>query len=260
MDKSSENRELYKFEDFTIENYHQLIKLAKQQDFVFSSFSDIFDHNKKHILWRHDVEFSPFIALQMAKIEASEGVISTYFFQLHSEFYNVLEKGISEIVYEIKELGHEIGLHFDSHYYKIKEEVELRKYLMLDANYFSTVFKININTFSFHNTTEFVLSCNEIQYADLINVYSGYFKDNFSYCADSTGFWRYEQLQDVLKNPDIKWLQVLTHDAMWNNTILSPRQRVFDSIDHNAQRQKNYYDNALHEFGAKNIDWDTIYL
>jgi hypothetical protein len=195
----------------------------------------------------------------MAKIENELGVKATYFFQLHSEFYNVLEKEISEIVFQIKSLGHEIGLHFDSHFFNIISENELEKYLTVEKIYFDSIFKTNIEVFSFHNTNEFILSCEKNKYAELINVYSSFYKSIFSYCADSTGFWRYDRLEDVLYNPQITKLQVLTHDAMWSYDIQSPRQRVFISIEENALRVKNFYDNALIKFKAKNIDWEKIY-
>jgi hypothetical protein len=253
------NQEKYKFEEFTIENYKNKLLLAKENGFQFSSFHSDHELNFKEILWRHDVEFSPLVALQMAEIETKEGIKATYFFQLHSELYNLLEKEISKIVFRIIELDHDIGLHFDSHYFDIKNETELEKYLKMDKDYFNTVFRYKLRAFSFHNTNRFTLSCEKNCYAGLVNVYSRYFKENFSYCADSTGYWRFEPLNEVLKNPKTHKLQVLTHDSMWSEFVQSPRQRVFQSIDSNAQRQKNWYDNTLHEFGAKNIDWENIY-
>lgn len=253
------NQEKYRFEDFTIRNYRKIIKTAKKNEYQFSFFYGPHSGCSKQMLWRHDVEFSPFIALKMAEIEVEEGIKSTYFFQLHGEFYNVLEKEISEIVRKIKSLGHDIGLHFDSHYYDVNNEDKLEKYLSLDTQYFNAIFGTKIQVFSFHNTNPFIISCEKERYAGLINVYSRYFKDHFTYCADSTGYWRYERLVDVLSNPNIQKLQVLTHDAMWSDEILAPRQRVFKSVEENAFRIKRWYDNTLYNFGAKNVDFDKVY-
>ena len=63
------NREKYKFDDFTLDNYRRLIELAKEKGFNFISFPDEFVPERKDILWRHDVEFEPDIALEMADIE-----------------------------------------------------------------------------------------------------------------------------------------------------------------------------------------------
>lgn len=248
------NREKYKFDYFTIDNYKKQLELAIENGFQFISFTDDYQVERKEIIWRHDVEFSPDIALQMAKIENLLGISTTYFFQIHSEFYNILERYFSNILQEIKSLGHHIGLHFDSHYYNVQTEEELDRFIKQDKEYFEKVFDLHIEVFSFHNTTPFTLSCEKRHYANLINVYSRFYKEKYNYCADSTGFWRYEILEDVLKDTNVKHLQVLVHDAMWSEEVLSPRQRVRKSIQDNAERIKEQYDRILIEFGAKNID------
>lgn len=249
------NREKYNFDYFTIDNYNTLVKLAVDKGFKFLTYTDDLLHSdRKEILWRHDVEFSPEIALQMAKIEHKHGVIATYFFQIHSEFYNLFEPFHTKILKEIQSLGHEIGLHFDAHYYNIQNPEALDKYITLDKEYFEKVFDIHLRVFSFHNTNQFILSCEDFKYGGLINVYSKFFKTNYNYCSDSTGFWRYEILDEVLSNENIRYLQVLTHDAMWSKTIMSPRQRVRSSIEHESERIKARYDELLEIFGANNID------
>lgn len=248
------NREKYNFDYFTIAHYAELVKLAKDQGFQFILHKDEYVEERKDIIWRHDVEFSPDIALKMAEIEHGLGVQTTYFFQIHSEFYNVFEPYFTCILNRIKELGHHIGLHFDSHYYGINNAEMLDKYISLDRRYFGEVFQLKLDTFSFHNTTPFVLSCRDFQYGGLVNVYAEYFKKNYQYCADSTGYWRYEILDEVLCDEEVRHLQVLTHDAMWSEDVLSPRQRVRTSIQANAERIKARYDQILVDFGAKNID------
>jgi len=248
------NCELYRFGDFTLDNYRELVALALGNGFVFSRYDDSFLSGTRQILWRHDVEFSPFVALEMAQIEAALGARSTFFFQLHGETYNVLERAVSDVVLQVLALGHSVGIHFDAHYYGVDSEQDLDRYLELDRGYFEAVFRTEIKVFSFHNTNPFILSCEKGSYAGMINVYSRYFKENFSYCADSTGYWRYERLHDVLNDPEIAKLQVLTHDAMWSREVLSPRKRVFHSIDCNAQRVKRWYDATLNRFGARNVD------
>ena len=248
------NREQYKFDYFTISHYVELVKLAKDVGFNFILHKDDFVEERKDVIWRHDVEFSPNIALKMAEIEHKENVKATYFFQIHSEFYNVFERYYSDILQRIKSLGHHIGLHFDSHYYNVQNKQELDKFIQLDRNYFESVFGIRIDTFSFHNTTPFVLSCKDYRYGGLINVYSDFFWQHYQYCADSTGYWRYEVLDEVLRDKNVRHLQVLTHDAMWSKEVLSPRKRVRASIQANAERVKDKYDQILIDFSAKNID------
>lgn len=248
------NREKYKFDYFTLDNYKNILQLVIENGFQFIAYTDKYVESRKDVLWRHDVEFSPDIALKMAKFEHELGIKATYFFQLHSEFYNLLEKYFTDILREIRSLGHYIGIHFDAHYYDIMDKDQLNKYITLDKEYFEKVFDIKLNVFSFHNTNSFILNCEEFTYAELINVYSSFFKKHYQYCADSTGYWRYEVLDEVIRNPNTKHLHVLTHDANWTDEILSPRKRVRKSIQSNADRIKNQYDSILLNFNAKNID------
>ena len=247
-------REKYNFDYFTIAHYREIVQLAKDMGFHFILHKDEFVPDRKDIIWRHDVEFSPDIALKMAQIENELGVHATYFFQIHSEFYNTLERYMSDILYKIKDLGHHIGLHYDSHYYNVNDEETLERTLKVDKTYFEQVFNLELDTFSFHETTPFILGCQKDSYGGMLNVYSQKIKGNYQYCADSTGFWRYEVLDEVLRDDKVRHLQVLTHDAMWSETVLSPRQRVRTSIQANAERIKKQYDQILIDFGAKNID------
>ena len=104
------NREKYKFDDFTFTNYRKLIQLAKAQGFEFILHKDDFKAERKDIIWRHDVEFEPDLALKMAQIEHEEGVQATYFFQLHSGYYNLFDQHYTKVFHDIEALGHHCGL------------------------------------------------------------------------------------------------------------------------------------------------------
>ena len=95
------NGEKYHFDDFTLENYRRLIRLAKEKGFQFILHKDEFVPERKDIIWRHDVEFEPDIALKMAQIEHEEGVVATYFFQLHSPYYNLFDQHYSNVFHQI---------------------------------------------------------------------------------------------------------------------------------------------------------------
>ena len=173
------NREKYHFDDFTFENYNNLVKLAVSRGFNFISYSDEKNPLRKEILWRHDVEFEPDIALTMAEIEYKNGAIGTYFFQLHSQLYNLFDIHYRDVFHKIKDMGHFVGLHFDCRYWGISDEKQLDDYITLDREYMERNLGVKINAFSFHNTTPFTQSCLEYSYGGLINVYSNYFKENF---------------------------------------------------------------------------------
>ncbi len=243
------NKEKYRFDDFTFDNYKRLIQLAKEKGFLFVLHKDEYVSERKDVIWRHDVEFEPDLALRMARIENEEGVKTTYFFQLHSHFYNTLDGHYSNVFKEIKRLGHHVGLHFDSAYWGITSENQLSEYIKLDKEYMEKAFGTTIDTFSFHNTTPFTQSCLEFKYGGLINVYSSFFKERYKYCGDSLGYWRFERLEDVLNDDKVQHLQVLTHDANWNDQILSPRARIRNIIEKRAKKLLEEQVETLHNWG-----------
>lgn len=243
------NREKYRFDDFTLENYRRLIQLAKLKGFQFILHKNEYVENRRDVIWRHDVEFEPDIALKMAQIENDEKVQATYFFQLHSPLYNVLDSHYREVFHQIKDLGHCVGLHFDSAYWGITSEDQLNDYIVLDKEYLEKNMGVQIDTFSFHNTTPFTQSCLEYRYGGLINVYASFFKEHYNYCGDSLGYWRFDRLEDVLNDENVKHLQVLTHDANWNVEVLSPRKRFAKVMRERAERLIIGQVEGLHNMG-----------
>ncbi len=243
------NREKYHFDDFTFENYRRLIQLAKSKGFHFILHKDEFVQERKDIIWRHDVEFEPDIALKMAQIESEEGVKATYFFQLHSPYYNLFDEHYSKVFHEIFKLGHHCGLHFDCRYWGISDEKQLDEFITLDCKYLEANLGKKVEAFSFHNTTPFTQSCLEYRYGGLINVYSSFFKEHYNYCGDSLGYWRYDRLEDVLIDDNVQHLQVLTHDGNWADEVMSPRKRFAKVMCDHVERLIQEQVNGLHSKG-----------
>lgn len=243
----------YHFSDFTLDNYSRLLSIARD-NYEFCFFNE--SYKSKSVLLRHDLEFSIPIAVRMAEIEAEQGIKSTYFIQLHSEFYNLLERRSFEGIKKIQELGHQLGLHFDSRFWNITDESQLDKAIEFDKDILEKYFDTELKAFSFHNNTDFTLSCRNEKYGGLLNVYSDYFRENYGYTADSLGYWRFERMEDRLLEAKDEALQLLFHDGMWQDEVLPPRRRVFKIIDDNAHFLKQIYDEHLTNIGQKNIDWD----
>lgn len=243
------NREKYHFDDFTFANYERLVKMAIDKGFRFILHKDEFVPERKDVIWRHDVEFEPDIALKMAQIEHDLDVQSTYFFQLHTGYYNVLDMHYRQVFHDIKNLGHHCGLHFDCRYWNITDEKQLDEYITLDRTYLEKNMGMEIDTFSFHNTTPFTQSCLEYRYGGLINVYASFFKEHYKYCGDSLGYWRFDRLEDVLNDEKVQHLQVLTHDGNWSEEVLSPRNRYAKVFRDHAERLIEGQVNGLHKKG-----------
>jgi len=235
--------------DFIISNYIQILKIAKKNNFIV--YDEIINQHR-YILWRHDVDCSVHRAYALANIESELSVISTYFFQLGSMYYNIFEQEIRNLVLKIIELGHEIGLHFDPTQYKISNKKEIEKHLRFEKEILENLFGVKISVFSFHNPNVNILNYDEFMYSDMINTYSKYFKENVAYCSDSNGYWRNKRLYDFLNENHSK-MQVLTHPVWWQKEVMTPRERIYRCIDGRAVNTINIYDKSLFLLGRENI-------
>lgn len=236
--------------DFTQDSYRELLKIAKEK-YEFCFYNEIFQKDR-FILWRHDVDFSMEYALQLATIENEEGVKSTYFLHLHNTFYNLLDEFSFKILKNINDLGHQIGIHFDTHYYQVKNEKELETALIKEIFIFKEVLGVKPQVFSFHNTNEFVLSFKNDTYSNLINVYSNFFTNEVVYCSDSNGYWRFKSIKEVLQEGHKK-LQILTHPGWWQKNPDSPFNRIMNIIDERKHKTIEHYENTLKFFNRVNI-------
>jgi hypothetical protein len=246
-----DNSEKYHFNDFTQSHYIEILKLAKQ-NYLFANYEN-FKEKEAFLIWRHDVDFSMEYAIELAKIENDLNIKSTYFLHIHSEFYNLLEYRSKKQIKQLINLGHDIGVHFDTHYYNIRSKDEIEKHLSYEKNLFIRFFEKVPVAFSFHNTNEFIISCQDEYYAELKNTYAKVFQSEIGYCSDSNGYWRFDRLYDVIKSKKYKKLQVLTHPEWWQEEVRSPKERVLNILEQRKAFTNTFYDNLMIEMGRENI-------
>lgn len=244
----------YNFSDFTRANYRELLNIAKK-NYIFKSFTD-FDRDEKFIILRHDVDFSVHAALKLAQIEADEGLRASYCIHLHSEYYNVFEKEITNLIGKILSLGHHLGLHFDTDYYSVGTKDSLETLLLKEKKLLEETFQKEVKFFSFHNPTQIANQCDKFEYGGMINAYSGHFREQVGYCSDSNGYWRYRRLEDVFSQATDSCLQVLIHPVWWTEKTMSPKERIWRCLDGRSTKNKDRYILLLKKMDRYNIDWD----
>lgn len=105
-----------KLEEFTYNEYKNILESLSYHGYKCACY-DNWNENEKSVILRHDVDVSLKKALKMAQFEHSCGVVSTYFILITADFYNAFNKRNRELIRRIKELGMEIGLHFDETMY-----------------------------------------------------------------------------------------------------------------------------------------------
>lgn len=252
----------YHIEDFTEENYRKLLRMARN-NFEFIQFSDIDKIAKDRVvIWRHDIDYSVHRALALAKIEAEEGVRAVFFVHLHSAFYHIWEKEITELIIRIQETGGEIGLHFDPAYYDLKntDYARMEKMLCDEKRFLESIIGKAVNAFSFHNpdTGGGFLHIPKKHIAGMVNVYHASIRKEFTYCSDSNGYWRFQRLEELLHQADSeeendRKLHILTHPAWWQQKAVPPRERIKRSIYGRAAKAMQDYDDFLKQCGRINV-------
>jgi len=191
----------------------------------------------------------------MARSEEKLGLKATYFLQLTSRFYNIFEPDITSICREISSLGHDIGIHFDPSSYPAHSPESFRKYLDLEVSTIQNLLDVSIHSFSLHNPTTFdAESIDHRHYGRLFNASSPQLFRSFSYCSDSNGVWRFDNLYDVISNPNTIRLYSLTHPEWWQDTLMPPRDRIMRSINGRLTSSISYYDELLRFHNRPNIN------
>jgi hypothetical protein len=240
------------FEDFTEAAYVRAVQLA-QRNYAFARFTKL--PETRHVLWRHDVDYSMHRALRMAEIEAEMGVHSTYFVYLHSPFYNLLSALVTPKARRIIELGHDLGLHFDPSYYSPSlERVDIERRLVQERDLLADALGRPPLVVSFHQFGDLSSRPPEgDMVAGMINAYGRTIWSTYGYCSDSNGVWRHRRLFDVLERAEEDRLHILTHPEWWTPSAMSPRERIQRCLDGAAEAIGSYYDAELRSYGRPNI-------
>ena len=240
--------------EFTIKNYERLLALAKNR-FQFVNFYSDFDKSECQMILRHDVDFSPYDALKIAELEAKLNIHSTFFFQVTSIYYSILEVEIKNIIRLISSLGHEIGLHFDLSVYNEKSLSGIKNKFDFEKNILSEISNSQIKIFSLHNPTTIKnIKFDKIKYFNCFNASSPKILEKFKYCSDSNGYWRFESLEELINDNTIQNLYVLIHPVWWQNKEYSPRKKILNTIKLRSKSAIMFYDNLLKTNLRKNIN------
>ncbi len=96
--------------DFTLKVYKQLLQSLKFSGYNFITLERYFTKGLpegKVVILRHDVDRKPHFALNMAKIEYSLDIQSSYYFRIVKESYS------PHIINNIVSMNHELGYHYE---------------------------------------------------------------------------------------------------------------------------------------------------
>lgn len=188
--------------DFTLANYRNILRRIKETHATFS-FRDAHAMGRdilsrgKFVIMRHDIEISARLALNLARIDADEGIHSTFFLLQTSE-YNPFEENTARMIYEIIDLGHDIGLHYDGALFE-RLGCDPVAAAQAQANLFEAFFQTKIYAMSSHQPMRSQMT---FSLPDVIDVYDSLYMQDIKYITDSSQVWREGIVSDLLTEYD----------------------------------------------------------
>lgn len=219
--------------DFTLQEYRKLIKHHKHR------VCDFYDSLKKDqwTILRHDVEFIPSRAFELAKIEKYYGVSASYVFQVRSNAYNIFSTRNKNLIKNLRILGAKIGLHVyvgDTWDWRsLEKEIQSQRRIFEDG------LEMHCDRFSFHRPPPWVLENRSDFIGGMLNMYGKsffeYTKDpqNIKYIADSRHEWNYGNPYE--NHPRIQlsmhvdeWSEKTS--PHWNNIIEEHHKEFIDTL------------------------------
>ena len=205
---------------FSFDDYREILRIIKSTG-RYTNYKDALNKDR-FILMRHDVEYSVERAYNLSKVEDSMDFSSTYFFQWTNNSYNILSRKNMDMVKDMHERGHVIGLHYALNGMTDMEQV--RKQIVKEINILSEMFGFEVDTFSVHRPSKDILREN-IKLPGIINAYQDdffTFAENVNedtpvaikYLSDANHIWRYgyPDEKNILGHDKV---QILTHPFAW---------------------------------------------
>ena len=168
--------------EFTYKAYDGLIKELLQNNYVITDYFE-YKKYKKCVILRHDIDYDLRKSLQIAEIEAENGVKSTFFILLTTDFYNICSKRSIRVINKIKQCGHDIGLHFDEAKYGIddsnRDGQKLSELIRREIGILSDIVKRDVRVVSMHRPSAGILRLEHEGKLDLGGIVNSY-ADEFS--------------------------------------------------------------------------------
>ncbi len=244
---------------FSFNDYKEIIRIIKSTDRYMDYHKAL--TSDKFILMRHDVEYSVERAYELAKVESSMDFTSTFFFQWTNNSYNILSRKNKDLIKDMHERGHTIGLHFALN--GMTDMEQIKKQIAKEIEILNSMFEFTIDTFSIHRPSKDVLR-EDIKLPGIINAYQDEFftfaEDvtestpvSVKYLSDANHIWRYgyPDEKNILENDKV---QILTHPFAWC-------KKGYDNFDNYKSLIKEKYielvnsvDNECKDFGEYK-DW-----
>lgn len=199
---------------FTRRQYSQLLDALSDGGYECGFYDEPLTAERT-LLLRHDVDKSPAMALEMARMEHEKGFCAAYFFMLRGGLYNILEPETAAAIRAIAQLGHRIGLHCDpSRIPDAPDDIDAA--VTAELELFRKACPVEIgNMVTFHNPPAEV-----VNRAPRTDAYVSGYDPRFmlpetKYISESNAHWREGHPGEMIRSGQWDRLQILVHPMWW---------------------------------------------
>ncbi len=250
---------------FSFDDYREIIRLVKESGRA-ATYAEAL-HRKEFILVRHDVEYSVDRARELSRVEDSLDFHAHYFFQWTNNSYNILSRKNRDILTDMHERGHIIGLHFALN--GMTDMELIRRRIRQEMEMLADMLGFPVDCFSIHRPSPAVLAEN-IKLPGILNAYQDEFFSfdpkaspeselPVKYLSDANHVWRYgyPDEETIARHPRI---QILAHPFAWTRTGYDNRENyrmlirekyaeMIDSIDRECKDFAPYREEFMELLG-----------
>jgi hypothetical protein len=180
---------------------------------------------------RHDVKLSLHKALRVAEIEHEYGLKATYMVRPDSPLYSLEERQLRLVLWEILQLGHEVGLLFEMTTEHLRGKAD---FMSIDAQIraarerLEQLINHQVRAVAFQRfVPEMYVNSNNsptIFAGGLVNADSSELQ-HWCLC-DAAGCWNADDPLTLFAEPKHRILQLVTHPIWWNEEHLPASERL----------------------------------
>ena len=207
------------------QSYKFILQQAIKHGFEFVDFFTVnLEGNKrKQIILRHDIDYSIPLAYEMAEIDATYKIKSTFALLLSSPLYNPFTSTNIKLVNQIHELGHNIVLH----HYVVQGQGEwgIAVNIVKEMQVMKVYFPFIQPVFVWHNLPPNKLQ-GDIKVPDMINAYSTNYIERMHYISESVLRNKPENFLAALEKQRL--IYMLLHPIIW----MSEKDNMVSMMSH----------------------------
>jgi len=193
--------------NFTLSHYKETISDFQQAGYQTTLLDKHVQGNQLVLV--HDVDIDVSLVLPMAKIEKSVGAVSTYFFRMGAKNYNLFSRETIRIVREIKNMGHDVGYHYEP---PVSNHLAAADSVQKVMSFFTEQTGIELNYFNVHEPARTGIDMSSVL-PERNRCYNSLFFKDFKYISDSSARWREGCFCGHVEEHEK--LLVLTHPFWW---------------------------------------------